>query len=212
MFRRGEVGAALRLPVVGVFRDGEALFGVGNAVAMLDWKFLEQERLGSAVGAQLELPTASDEDFGDAHWLVLPYLRTSIDRGSFDANLHLGGAQTIGDGSGGHEGHHHSHSHAHEQEGFVINDHAPTEFLGRLELGRSAQGVRVPMRGAVLLDMVAPLGSESVIGSLGLAMDVMAGDNVLRLMGMGSPMESQRSAYRVGFSITHATEWFPSWL
>ncbi len=68
------------------------------------------------------------------------------------------------------------------------------------------------MRGAVLLDMVAPLGSDPVIGSLGLAMDVMSGDNMFRFMAMASPLASQRSAFRVGVSLTHATEWFPGWL
>jgi len=186
---------------------------MGNAVAMLDWSFSGEELpVALALGGQLEIPTATNDVLGDAHWLVLPYLRSKVDWGAVDANVHLGGAQVLGSDSGGHHGDGHSHDHAHEEDGFVINEHTASEFLGRIELGWRPQSVDAALRTAALFDLVVPLGGEAAIGGLGLAVDLAAGDNVFRLMVMGAVTEARRSNGRVGFGVTHATDWSPRWL
>ncbi|MEE2751724.1 MAG: hypothetical protein VX519_09860 [Myxococcota bacterium] len=213
VFRREGLGVAARLPLVAVFQEDSQSYGMGNAVAMLDWKFSGEDRLiAFALGGQLEIPTATNDTLGDSHWLVLPYLRSKVDWGSVDANVHVGGAQVLGGGSQGHDGHSHSHDHAHEDDGFVINEHTASEFLGRFELGWNAPVADAAVRTAALFDLVAPLEGEPAIGSVGLAVDWAAGDNVFRLMVMGAVTEARRSTGRVGFGVTHATDWAPRWL
>jgi hypothetical protein len=136
------ISVGARLPVVHAWSGGAAASGLGNAMALAEW----QAGVGTvraAGGLQVEIPSSTAPVLGDAHWMLLPYVRASARVGAFEAHTVQAWGQSLSGKRGYDRPVDTTHAHA-----FVVNPHADAEWLGRLDLGavhrsgRGALGVR----------------------------------------------------------------------
>ena len=128
-----------------VYIEGQS-FGVGNSILQVDYQWSSKHR-GIAVGIQGELPTSSEEQYGDRHSVALPYIRGWWTKGAFSTRFQLGFAQTLDFGHHSHgeptqdsesshaDDHMHQHHGDHKETSLlVINPHTSSEVLVRAQL------------------------------------------------------------------------------
>ena len=129
-----------------VYIAGEPL-GLGNTVLQADYQWISTS-WGIGSGLQVELPTATESMYGDAHSVALPYVRGWFKLESLLGRAQVGLSQTLEFGAHSHAdlsstghsgGHHHDHSHEHDNDAplkspLLINPHESTEILFRAQL------------------------------------------------------------------------------
>ena len=140
----------VQIPMVMVQQGGSGTAGLGNVIAMGNWSVLDrQDDLVLDLGAQLEVPTVRNPALGDGHFLLLPTLQTGWHPGSTIMMAVLGWGRVL-------EGEHHHHA-----AGSIVNPHANSELLLRLDGGRSWELGQSSIRSTVRADAIQVLGHSS---------------------------------------------------
>jgi len=127
-----------RVPFIALSQAGESSNGLGNIVGFGTWsvpKFVGQSAMD--LGLQLEVPTVSSEELGDAHFLLLPTVRVGWSESSWALSVTSGYSRVLDMGHSEHDGHHHHHAHGdgHEAPKSIVNPHAASELLLRGDVG-----------------------------------------------------------------------------
>jgi hypothetical protein len=169
----------VRVPVVGAWRSGQALGGLGNTMALFEWQRPTRSTdMTIALGTQLEIPSSTNGVLGARHWMALPYARFSIQRSHFSGYAVSGWAQAFGMTRGYDapvEG-----VHRHD---FVVNPHADAEWVGRLD------GGWVSSDGGLLV---------------GLRADGIAERHGAAMVSAGPSLRWQTPRLRIGAALTRA--------
>ena len=127
------------VPMVSVSQSGERTTGLGNIVTFVNGSILPApQAVVLNAGLQLELPTVSDPALGDGHFLLMPTLQVGWHPGNGIVMATVGWGRVL-DGAHhdahGHGGHDHGHDAAQRGSGSIVNPHASSELLFRLDGG-----------------------------------------------------------------------------
>jgi hypothetical protein len=137
----------VQIPIVAVQQGDSGTAGLGNMIAMGNWSVLDrQDDLVLDLGVQLEVPTVSNPALGDGHFLLLPTVQAGWHPGSVIMMAVLGWGRAL-------EGEHHHHA-----GGSIVNPHANSELLLRLDGGRSWELGQGSIRGTIRADTIQVLG------------------------------------------------------
>ncbi|GEM_PF-1817143 len=193
----GSVRLGGSLPLVALSTPEGTVAGVGNAVVVVDWAVpVRSSTWRAAVGSQVELPTATDGDLGEAHLMVLPYGRVEALGSAFGFTVTAGWARTVAPG--------HGHSHGHDGTP-LVNPHSDSELRLRGQAGWTRARGQDWLRLGPQIDVVQELvETRSTLVSAGPFLDIGTGRTTIRIRGELPLTEARRTDARVGLSLNVA--------
>jgi len=161
------------VPVVLVSDGEDTTSGLGNMVVFASGAILPAP--GKAVlnlGLQLELPTVTDPKLGDGHFLMLPTLQAGWHPGNAIVMATVGWGQVL-DGGHSHGGtdhahgeHSHSRSESEQPATSIVNPHANSEILVRLDLGAHLPVAERRLRLTLRMDGIQEIDSEDTANQI----------------------------------------------
>lgn len=208
------------VPVVSVSQADERTTGLGNVVAFVSGAILAApQTVVLNAGLQLELPTVSDPALGDGHFLLMPTLQAGwhpgngVLMGTLGWGRVLDGGHKHGHGGDGHEGHDHAAHHQGEAGAAstpetIVNPHASSELLLRLDggahFGVGDQRLRLTARMDGVRE-VAGEGESDLIVNLGPAVGLVGERLTAELYSLVPVSKARRYTNRTG--IRFRLEW-----